>query len=209
MLPDMSDAAPPPAGAQAKTPADPRSPAGMLVACGVAIFVATISKSWAGGRGDAFSIGPFGIESCVAGACRSLSWSEAGLGTDVSVFGTLSIVTGFAAAIACAVFGGLVLANQRGKLPSYAIGYAALGAAAFTTVLFALRLITESEQTAIGWAAVVGVGAVITGGVMLNRIAAIVPGRRAGGGPCPRCGGPMVYVASYQRWFCDRCKDYA
>jgi hypothetical protein len=27
--------------------------------------------------------------------------------------------------------------------------------------------------------------------------------------PCPRCQRPLVYVAQYQRWFCESCKQYA
>jgi hypothetical protein len=27
--------------------------------------------------------------------------------------------------------------------------------------------------------------------------------------PCPRCQRPLVFVAQYQRWFCDACKQYA
>ncbi len=150
----------------------------MLVLCGVAIFVATISKSWATARGDAFSIGPFGIRSCFEGACRSVSWSDAKLGTDVSVFATLSIATGFIAAICAAVFGGLVLANKQDKLPSYVAGYSALGAATFTMGLFAFRLITESKQTAIGWGSIAGVGGVIAALVMMKRLSSLVPGRR-------------------------------
>ncbi len=26
---------------------------------------------------------------------------------------------------------------------------------------------------------------------------------------CPRCGGSLVFVAQYQRWFCERCQQYA
>jgi hypothetical protein len=27
--------------------------------------------------------------------------------------------------------------------------------------------------------------------------------------PCPRCQKPLVFVAQYQRWFCESCKQYA
>ena len=27
--------------------------------------------------------------------------------------------------------------------------------------------------------------------------------------PCPRCQRPLVFVAQYQRWFCESCKQYA
>ena len=32
--------------------------------------------------------------------------------------------------------------------------------------------------------------------------------RRKGGTSCPSCGEEIRYVASYKRWYCDRCKKY-
>jgi hypothetical protein len=154
--------------------ADPRRPAAVLAACSLVLLLVTFSHSWATGRGDRFSIGPLGVESCMAGACRDLSWSEAGLSTSVAAFGVMSLIGGVAAGLAGLVFGGLVLVGRR-RLPRYAIGYAAYGAAAMAIVMFALRLLSVSKQTSIDWAAALAVLAAIAGLVMLRRLARAVP----------------------------------
>jgi hypothetical protein len=38
---------------------------------------------------------------------------------------------------------------------------------------------------------------------------AAAPGAQAGTHPCPRCQRGLVFVAQYQRWFCESCKQYA
>jgi hypothetical protein len=147
---------------------DARRLAILLIACSLLLGLVTFSHSWATGRGDRFSIGPLGIESCFEGVCRDLSWSAAGVGTSVAAFAVMSIIGGLAAGLAGLVFGAFVLANRR--LPGYRIVIAAFGFATFAVVMFTLRLLSKSEQTSIDWAAAVAVLASIGGLVALRRL---------------------------------------
>ncbi|MBA3394418.1 MAG: hypothetical protein H0T89_17365 [Deltaproteobacteria bacterium] len=278
----------PPSHAAAK-PFDPKIAAFVLLGCGVAILIAIFTKSWATGRGGDVGVGPLGVEACFRGICRDVGWGN--VDGDIKVFGYLSIITGLGAAAMCGVYGGMLLANKRDKLPPYKLGNAALGAGAFAMTFFTVRLLGES-QASVSWSPLLGIGGVITAGVFLRKLKAalgspagtvpmswgtaphhgppggqpygqqpgqygqqpvhgqpthghpmqhgqpVLPGQyaqqpvqqpgqygqqpmqqqpvahgpppQAGTGtPCPRCTNHMVFVAQYQRWFCERCQQYA
>ncbi len=248
----------------------------MLLGCGVAILIAIFTKSWATGRGGDVGVGPLGVEACFRGICRDVGWGN--VDGDIKAFGYLSIITGLGAAAMCGVYGGMLLANKRNKLPPYKLGNIALGAGAFAMTFFTVRLLGESEAS-ISWSPLLGIGGVITAGVFLRKLkaalaisagtvpmswgtaphhgppggqpygqqpgqqpnqygqqpmhgqpgqygqqpmqqpgqygqqqqpAAHAPPPQAGpGAACPRCGAGMVFVAQYQRWFCERCQQYA
>ena len=280
--PPQPQAQPPaaaPPGAGPSKPLDAKTIAFILLGCALLILIATVTKSWGtggGGRRGGVGIGPLGLEACMGSMCQSIPWSAAkgGMGSDIQVFAILSALTGFAAVAAAATFGGMIVAGKTAKLPPIKLAMGVFGAAAFSMTFFAMRVATSIKQVSISWSAFVGLAGVITGGVMLRKLQAILAATPAAGWqqhgyapqqgyppqgypqqppqqgypqqpqqgypqqpqqgypqqpqqpqqaaqpaaapqaaqqtyPCATCGGSLVFVAQYQRWFCERCQKYA
>ena len=155
---------------------------------------------------------------------------------DISVLGTLSMLGGLAAAAAAGLCGVLILTRRPEKVPVKPVR-AALGAAAVVMAFFAMRLLTSSMKIKLGvsYGTVIGLGAAIAAVAIfqtkvmpwLAQVPRAIAGPGAGPGapmmqqpqlppqmqppsyPCPRCQRPLVWVAQYQRWFCEACRDYA
>lgn len=215
---------------------DPRSFAFILVGTALPILIALVTKSWASGRGDTIAVGPSGAEICLASTCAGVPFEKLGMGGEVGAFAVLSIISGIAAMLAAAVFGGLVLANKSDKLPPVVAGHAAFGAAAFSMFLFAIR-VGGGDEVSLSWGPLFGLGGVGAGWFMLRRLQKTLPAKvatftptvaGASTGPmfgetpptaaaapvgqpttCPKCKGPVEYVAQYQRSWCAKCRQYA
>lgn len=51
----------------------------------------------------------------------------------------------------------------------------------------------------------IGVAVIVT----IIAVVAVTKARQKTVYACPRCQGPLRYLPQYQRWYCDRCKQYA
>ena len=249
-----------------------------IAVCALAILVTMLSKSWLR-FGDEAGVGPSGLERCREGMCIGMPWEPVNeeVGQDVSIFATLGMISGLLAACALGALGVMMfLKKSLAKFPLQPARIA-LGLAAFGSTFMTMRIITHSDlgdEGSIGWAAVVGIAALVTAGVLLQKIAPMItqqrgaapmgtpqlgaggpgpyghaqpgygqppqqgygqPAQPHGGGqpmspqqmgtaptmastpaaaaqptyPCPRCQKPLVFVAQYQRWFCEACRQYA
>jgi hypothetical protein len=257
-----------------------------LLVCAVAIAVAVFSHGWvtASGGDESVGIGPLGVEVCEDGQCQSVGWGDMGprVPGDLQVFGYLTLIGGLvgaALAAACALMIFQRTPNKAPWKPARAVLSAASGFAAFLEI----RIFTMGEGgmggAGPGWAIFVGLGGLITGGILASKISPLA--NTAGGGgfgpapganpygpygaapgpnpganpyaaapqvnpygaapgtppqaqpaamataptaaaapatttpagqptyPCPRCQKSLVFVAQYQRWFCESCKQYA
>ena len=147
---------------------DPRTPAFVLCVCAVVIAIGTLSKNWVT-AGLGIGVGPTGVEACLGSVCRGLSWR--GISRDIPVFATISLVAGITAAVACGLFGVLVLAERRNKLPAVRRAKLALAIAALAMFVFELRLLLEGHEVSVSWAGVPILASVLTGAVMLRKLA--------------------------------------
>jgi len=195
--------------------------------------------SWTEGGGESGGIGPMGAEFCMRGMCTNIPWSvlesaRVKMSGDISVLGTLSTLGGLAAAAAAGLCGVLILTRKPEKVPVKPVR-AALGAAVVVMTFFAMRLLTSSMKIKLGvsYGTVIGLGAAIAAVAIFQSkvmpwLAQLPRPVAAPGGPgapqmqppqmqppqmpsypCPRCQRPLVWVAQYQRWFCEGCRDYA
>jgi hypothetical protein len=236
---------------QTKTPIPNQNLAIAMLVCAVAILIATFSHSWVTwkeGGSESGGIGPMGAEFCGRGdrGCMSPSWSmleskRVGMPGDISIWATLSVIGGLAAAGAAGLCGAMILTRKPEKVPVKPVRYA-FSAAAGVMALFAMRLLTATIKINLGlsWGTVLGLGGVIAAAAIFQTklapwLSTLAPAQATalpGGGPfqlpvgqmpgqqmqpppamqaappCPRCQRPLVFVAQYQRWFCEGCKDY-
>jgi len=155
--------------------------------------------------------------------------------SDVSGVRILGLLAGLAAVGALATIAGLCLTRNPQKVPVGPLQFV-LALASASLTWFAVRLAMSDEDVNFGpsWGAFVGIGAIVVGGIVLRTI--VKPLARAGAQPvagampygqqqpqamgyppppvaapagvCPRCNGPIEYVAQYQRYFCRRCNQY-
>lgn len=213
-----------------KTPVPGQTFAITLLVCAVAILVACFTKSWVSwheGGNESGSIGPLGAEFCGRHeGCLGVPWSvleskRVGMPGDISLWGTLSLIGGLAAAAAAALCGWRILSRSADKIPVKAVR-ATFAAAAGVMALFAMRLLTSSMKIRLGldWGMVLGIaGVAIAAAVFQAKImpwlstfvpqtppAPVAPVAMTP--PCPRCHRPLTFVAQYQRWFCESCRDY-
>jgi len=157
----------------------------LLLGCVVLIFVGLVTKSWLTGtsRGVPIAVGPFGIESCADGAgCSGVAWGDPRLKLpgDVHVFAILTWLSGILAMIAAAGYGTLAFRNLRQRMPPYGYAVAMFVAALGAMIVFAIRVYTESGSNAsFGWSLVPALGGAIGGLVLLRRLAAVWPRKRA------------------------------
>lgn len=157
---------------------DPRSFAFLLVGTPLPILIALVTKRWAAGRGETISVGPSGADICLDGACKSASFGELGMGGEVGAFAILSILTGILAMAAAGLYGGLVLAKKHDKLPPLAGAHAAFGAAAFSMLVFALR-VGGGDEVSLSWGPLFGLGGVAAGWYLVRQLQKTLPARSA------------------------------
>ncbi|MDB4953389.1 MAG: hypothetical protein JWO36_958 [Myxococcales bacterium] len=203
---------------------DPRTPAFVLCVCAIVILVAIFTKSWAT-AGKGIGLGPSGVEVCFGfgAACHDMPWR--GLSGDIAVFATFALISGIAAAIACAGFGGLFLATRQDKLPQVKLGKYALVTSAVAMTVFEIRVLAAGHD--LSWGVFPALASVVTGIVMLRKLAphlrverpiamAIAPpipqpapvAASAETRSCPRCGTRLAYISEKQQWFCVREQEY-
>ena len=154
----------------------------LLLGCVVLIFLGLVTKSWLVGtsRGVAIAVGPFGIASCAAGTCSDVAWSDPRLKLpgDVHVLAILTWLTGIVALLAAAGYGVLAFRGMRERMPRYGYALAAFALALATSVLFAIRVYTESGSNAsFGWSVVPALGGLVIALVLARRLAAVWPRR--------------------------------
>jgi hypothetical protein len=259
----------------------------VLAASALLILITVLSKSWIT-IDDEGGIGPSGLEECRRGMCMSVPWEPVSkhIGGDIPVFATLGMIAGLLAAGAAGAAGVMLfLKKSLAKFPIQPLRIA-LGVAAFGCTFMAMRILTHDDlgdEASIGWAAILGIAALVTAGVVVQKLVPIVaqhkaaapaamPQLGAGGAgpygqaqpgygqppqqgygqppqqpgygqppqaarpgqpmspqqmgtaptmasptpaaaqptyPCPRCQKSLVFVAQYQRWFCESCRQYA
>ena len=199
---------------------DPRSAAFLLLGAMLPLLLSLVLDSWvSGSRGGADAgIGLTGIDVCVGGACQDLPWAKWKLDGDVSTFALFSLLLGIASLVAAGIYGALALKGMASRLPSPKVALALFAATGFVMVLFSIRVITESPGgMGPGLAMALGLAGVIVAVVGARRLAAadlrpqaatVVPGATAPSA-CPRCNAGLTFVAEYQRWFCEHCRQYA
>jgi hypothetical protein len=245
--------------------------------CALAVLVTMLSKSWIR-IDDEGGLGPSGLEECRRGMCIGVPWEPVSehIGSDIPVFATLGMIAGILAAVALGAAGVMLfLKKNMAKFPLQPTRIA-LGLAAFGSTFMTMRILTNDrvgDEASIGWAAIVGIAALVTAGVFLQKLGPIIaqakgaapvgtPQLGAGGPgpyghaqpghghppqhgygqpqhgqpaqpmspqqmgtaptmasapqaaaaptyPCPRCQKSLVFVAQYQRWFCESCRQYA
>ena len=145
-----------------------KSAAIMLVIAAVMIFVGMVSKNWiSGGRGSRdIHIGPLGIEACFDGACVSVP--NKGMPGDIEAIMMLAVVSGFAAAAAAGIFGGMALAKKTHAPVPPKLAHMAFGLAAFSMTFFLIRMISEKGE--LSWAGFPAIIGVILAGVGLKKL---------------------------------------
>jgi hypothetical protein len=216
--------APPPTKPPPKPP-DPRSAAFVLLGVTLPILLSLVMKSWVSGsrQGAEAGIGLTGIEVCTGGSCSDVPWATWKLDGDVSTFAVLSLILGIACLLVAAAYGGLALKSLAHKLPAPKLAMWLFWVTAFVMVYFSIRVITESPGgLGPGAAMVFGLLGVIAGGIGMRRLGGVELGPTPSVGQatahvphldaptiCPRCSNALTFVAQYQRWFCERCRQYA
>jgi hypothetical protein len=142
----------------------------VLLGCAVLILVGTFNHSWITAKGGSAGIGPLGVQICMGGMCKGVGWGK--IGSDISLFGTLSIIGGIAAALVAGGYGGAYVAGMRDKLPSIKVANVVLGLAAFSTTFFLFRLLSEGRGGgSISWGGFPSIGGILVTGAMLRKLA--------------------------------------
>ncbi|MEJ7596706.1 MAG: hypothetical protein WKG01_02250 [Kofleriaceae bacterium] len=204
-------------------PPDPRSAAIVLLGAMLPLLLSLVLKSWvSGSRGGVDAgVGLTGIDLCFGGVCEGAPWSKWKLDGDVSTFAVFSLLLGISSLVVAGIYGGLALKGLAYKLPSPKVALALFAATGFVMVLFSIRVITESPGgMGPGLAMGMGLVGVIGAAVGARRLAAADLRPQASIEPaapiaaaatpssCPRCSAALTFVAQYQRWFCERCRQY-
>lgn len=190
----------------------------IMIVCGLLILGGTFTKKWFGESrgGFSFGIGLTGIEMCMEGKCESKSWTDKELKNDVKkdiiAWGYGGTLGGLASGVICFVAGGMALARKR--LPNI-VGIIVFSITGLFWMLFFVRILTEgkgpkpdpSYSGFLAWAGLIG-GFVIMLTMLGPKKAAQPMMMMQPPSMCPRCQGPVTFVAQYGRYFCQRCQQY-
>jgi len=182
-------------------------------------------------------LGLLGMKMCMGGRCLSMSWDQMGSRTasDLPIWGYIGFLGGLAAIVACGLAGGMALSRNTHKIPLGKPLQIPLGIAAFGMTAFVVRILFESDAPRLSYSGFVALAGVIAAGFVIKQMleplvkqakaalpAGAMPptyqlppaGQPLGASPvaapstCPRCNGPIEYVAQYQRYFCRSCNQY-
>jgi hypothetical protein len=183
-------------------------------------------------------VGLVGGYACSQGHCEG-KWFDTetrGLKPDIVGEKYLGFLGGLASVALCVIAGAMALGNKPRKIPLLAL-YIVVGITGALMLLFIARVFSETHGGGLklgysAYTAILGViGAFIAAAAMLGPVA-----KRAGAGQpvamgypmhmqqpmmmqppmmmqqpqgCPRCGNQLTFVPQYQRFFCQRCQQYA
>jgi hypothetical protein len=207
----------------------------ILLVCGLAILIGSVTRNWFSQSygEDSTGIGLYGIKFCDGDECKGMMWSDKemkGVKGSIKLTGFGSLLLGVASAGVSALFGAMALAGAGRKVPKvlgliiYPLTMVLMFA--FIGSVLGERGKAPDPSWSMGLAFIGLIGALITSLVALpkggapqpmmmmqpmqgNPMMMQQPPQVMQGQPCPRCQQPLQFVAQYQRWFCQRCQQYA
>ena len=170
-------AAPYPA-APAPVRADGKAQAIAFALFGAAIvtLVGLVTKSWFTVPGG--GVGLTGVEACRGARCMSMSWGDIPrVPSDIAIWAYLGLIAGLAAVGVAGAMGGMLLAGKAHKIPVRPFNLV-LGAAAFGTTMFLMRLYSDDPRHAtFGWSGFVAIGGLLVIGGLTKQ--GVMPRARA------------------------------